>query len=195
MTMKLSALLASILVLVGCQSAPYKTQYTLGSDVASTIQASAQHKPYSIIVSDVKSFGAGKNTDMTYTREANVVEAYTKSAWVEPPTQLIQVALANALIASNVYKDVLMAPTSINSPYKVDATIQTMQQSFKDGQSSVDLSLMVRLVNTSNQHLVFSKIYSAKEPVNALNAEGGVEAYNQALNRLLPSIVRDITHQ
>lgn len=195
MTMKLSALLASILVLVGCQSAPYKTQYTLGSDVASTIQASAQHKPYSIIVSDVKSFGAGKNTDMTYTREANVVEAYTKSAWAEPPTQLIQVALANALIASNVYKDVLMAPTSINSPYKVDATIQTMQQSFKDGQSSVDLSLMVRLVNTSNQHLVFSKIYSAKEPVNALNAEGGVEAYNQALNRLLPSIVRDITRQ
>ena len=189
---KLSAVLASLLLVVGCSSAPYKTQYTLSPEIGSSIPASVKQKPYSIIVSDVKSFGAGKNTDMTYSREANVVEAYTKSAWVEPPVQLVKVALANALIASNAYQDVLMSPTAIKSPYKVDATIQTMQQQFNNGQSNIELSLMVRLVNTSNHKLVFSKIYAATEPVMSLNAQGGVEAYNKALDRLLPNIVQDI---
>lgn len=188
---KLSVVLASLLFVVGCQSAPYKTQYTLNPELAS-IQSSVKQKPYSIIVSDVKSFGAGKSVDMTYTRTSNVVEAYTKSAWVEPPVQLVKVALANALIASNAYQDVLMSPTSIHSPYKVDATIQSMQQRFVDGKSTIELSLMVRLVNTSNQNLVFSKIYSTTEAVAADNAEGGVAAYDRALNRLLPNIVRDI---
>ena len=188
---KLSVVLASLLFVVGCSSAPYKTQYTLNPELAS-VSTVAKQKPYSITVSDVKSFGAGKNTDMTYSRTANVVEAYTKSAWVEPPVQLVKAALANALIASNAYQDVLMSPTPINSPYKVDATIQKMQQQFKDGQSNVELSLMVRLVNTSNQKLVFSKIYSTTENVTTDNAEGGVVAYDRALSRLLPDIVRDI---
>lgn len=191
MTTKLSTILATLIFVVGCQSAPYKTQYTLNPDVES-IQVSHQHKPYSITVSDVKAFEVGKNTDMTYTRNANVIEAYTKSAWVEPPVYLIKVALANALIASNAYQDVLMSPTSIHSPYKVDATIQKMQQRFVDGQSTIDLSLMIRLVNSATHQLVFSKTYSTTEPALTPNAEGGVEAYNRALHRLLPSIVRDL---
>lgn len=192
MTMKLSAILASLLIIVGCQSAPYKTQYTLNSNVVSSVQPSQQHKPYSIIVSDVKAFGAGVSNDMIYTRNANVVESYTKSAWVEPPVYLMKVAIANALIASGAYQDVLMAPTSIQSPYKVDTVIQKMQQSFVDGQSAVDLSLAVRLVNTKTHQLVFSKIYTASEPTTTQDAEGGVDAYNRALTRLLPTIVRDI---
>lgn len=191
MTTKLSTILATLIFVVGCQSAPYKTQYTLNPDVES-IQVSHQHKPYSITVSDVKAFEVGKNTDMTYTRNANVIEAYTKSAWAEPPVYLIKVALANALIASNAYQDVLMSPTSIHSPYKVDATIQKMQQRFVDGQSTIDLSLMIRLVNSATHQLVFSKTYSTTEPALTPNAEGGVEAYNRALHRLLPSIVRDL---
>lgn len=192
MNIKLSAILASLLVIAGCQSATYKAQYTLSSDVVDSVQSIQRTKPYSIIVNDVKSFGAGISTDMTYTRNANVVEAYTKSAWVEPPVYLVKVALANALIASGAYKDVLMAPTSIPSPYRVDTTIQKMQQNFANGQSTIDLSLAVRLVNTKTHQLVFSKIYSTSEPTATQNAEGGVEAYNRALTRLLPTIVRDI---
>ena len=190
---KLTVVLASLLFIAGCATAPYKTQYTFNSDAISSIQPSAQQKPYSITVSDGKSFGTGANTDMTYTRHPNVIEAYTKSAWVEPPIYLMKVALADALIASNVYQDVLMAPTSIQSPYKVDATIQKMQQHFVDGQSSIDLSLMVRLVNASTHQLIFSKIYSTTEMATSQDAAGGVEAYNRALSRLLPNIVRDIT--
>lgn len=196
MAVKLSAIFASLLIIAGCQSTPYKTQYTLAADTSvSNIQTVTKQKPYSIIVSDVKTFTHGLSTDMTYTRIANVVEAYTLSAWAEPPVQLIKTALANALIASNAYKDVLMSPTSIKSPYRIDATIQTMQQQFSGNQSSVDLSLMVRLVNTATQQLVFSKTYSATEVAPKDNAEGGVEAYNRALARLLPDIVRDVTSQ
>lgn len=192
MTLKFSALLASLILVAGCQSAPYKTQYTLGSDIVSSIHTSSKQKPYAIVVGDVKTLTTGLTTDMYYTREANVVEAYTKSAWIEPPIKLIQVALMNALIASNGYKDVLMSPTEVKTPYKVDATIQKMQQTFVNGQSAVDLSLVVRLVNTTTEQLVFSKIYSATEAVKTENADGGVLAYDQALKRLLPSIVQDL---
>lgn len=192
MTLKFSTLLASLVFVAGCQSAPYKTQYTLGSDFVSSIHSSNKQKPYALVVGDVKTLTTGMTTDMYYTRDANVVEAYTKSAWIEPPTKLIQVALMNALIASNGYKDVLMAPTEVKTPYKVDATIQKMQQSFVNGQSTVELSLMVRLVNTTAEQLVFSKIYSTTEPVKTQNADGGVLAYDQALQRLMPSIVQDL---
>lgn len=192
MTVKLSTILASLLFIVGCQSAPYKTQYTLSSDLVSAVQPSQKQKPHSIIVSDVKSLGMGMTTDMTYTRYNNVIEAYTKSAWVEPPVYLMKVALVNALTASGAYQDVLMAPTSITSPYRVDAVIQKMQQSFVNGQSTVDLSLSIRLVSTSTNQLIFSKIYSTSEATTTQDAAGGVDAYNRALTRLLPTIIRDI---
>ena len=116
-----------------------------------------------------------------------------KSEWVEPPVLLIKTALANALITSNGYQDVILSPTAIMSPYRVDTTIQKMQQVFKDNESYVDISLMVRLVNTATQKLVFSKIYSTTEKVQSLNAEGGVEAYNKAMKKLLPNIVQDLS--
>lgn len=194
MKMKLTGLMAAMLVIAGCSSAPYKTQYTLATDGARIIEA-AQQKPYGIVVGDVKSFGMGNNVDMTYSRDANTVEVYTKSAWVEPPVQQIQVAIANGLMASNAYRDVVVSPTSLTGAYKVDTTIQKMQQYFDNGHSYVELSLMVRLLNNSQQKLVFSKKYSIKEPVESLNAEGGVAAYNRALARLLPEIIRDIITQ
>lgn len=193
MTFKLSTILASLVLLTACQTAPYKTQYTLSSDLTSNIPVSQKKKPYSVIVSDVKTFSSGAEVNMTYTRTANVIEAYTKSEWVEPPVLLIKTALANALIASNHYQDVLMSPTSIMSPYRVDGIIQNMQQVFVGDESYVELSLMVRLVNTATQKLVFSKIYSTTEPVQTLNAEGGVEAYNKALKKILPNIVQDLS--
>ena len=75
MTFKLSTILASLILLTACQTAPYKTQYTLGSDLTSNIPAAQKQKPYSVIVSDVKTFGSGSEVNMTYTRSANVVEA------------------------------------------------------------------------------------------------------------------------
>ena len=39
---------------------------------------------------------------------------------------------------------------------------------------------------------MFSKIYSTTEAVETLNAEGGVEAYNKAMKKLLPNIVQDL---
>lgn len=192
MALKLTTLLTTLLIVVGCQTAPYKTQYTLGTAIDSNIPVSNVQKPYSIAISDVKTFGSGMNTDMTYSRSANIIESYTKSEWAEPPVNLIKVALANALIASGAYKDVLMEPTTISSPYKVDATLQSMQQVFQGNQNSIELSLMVRLVNTATHQVVFSKVYRATEVASSQNAEGGVEAYNRALSLLLPSIVRDI---
>lgn len=192
MTFKLSTILASLLLLTACQTAPYKTQYTFGSDVVVNVPVSQKQKPYSVIVNDVKTFGLGVDANMTYTRSANVIEAYTKSEWIEPPVQLIKAAIANALIASNNYQDVLMSPTAIMSPYRVDVTIQKMQQVFVGDTSHIDLTLMVRLVNTATQKLAFSKIYSATEAMQTQNAEGGVEAYNQALKKILPNIVKDL---
>lgn len=193
MTFKLSAILASLVLLTACQTAPYKTQYTLGTDLISNIPTSQKQKPYSVIVNDVKAFGSGAEVNMTYTRTPNVIEAYTKSEWVEPPVLLIKTALTNALIASNNYQDVLMSPTSIMSPYRIDAVIQKMQQVFDGDKSYIELSLMVRLVDTAHQKLVFSKNYSVTEPVQSLNAQGGVEAYNKAMKKLLPNIVQDLS--
>ncbi len=193
MTFKLSTILASLILLTACQTAPYKTEYTLGSDLTANVPVSQKQKPYSVIVNDVKTFGSGAEVNMTYTRTPNVIEAYTKSEWVEPPVLLIKTALTNALIASNNYQDVLMSPTSIMSPYRIDAVIQNMQQVFVGDKSYIELSLMVRLVDTVNQKLVFSKIYSTTEAVETLNAEGGVEAYNKAMKKLLPNIVQDLS--
>lgn len=195
MKLKLMGIISSLLIVAGCQTAPYKTQYTLNTNVQGLVQTQVAPKPYGIIISEVKTFGGGANVDMTYSREANVVEAYTKSAWIEPPTKLIQVAIANAFIQSNGYRDVLLSPTAISAPYKVETSIQKMQQYFDHNQSFVELSLLVRLVDASSQKLLFSQQYSVKEPVLIQNAQGGVEAYNRALDKMLPTIVRDIARQ
>ncbi len=191
---RVATLIIPILALIGCQSAPVKSTYTLEIDTNNFAKvAKNRTRPYAVAVSDFSTFYNTYNQEMLYSMSENEIESYSKSEWILPPHKILQANLINALVASNHFKDVIALPSPISTKYKIDGTVNSMRQFFKDNESYVELAITIRLINSSNQTIVFSNRYEGTEKATPLNAVGGVEAYNRLMNRLMADIIRDLT--
>lgn len=189
---KFIALTIVAFIVTACASSPVKKSYILTTDTQNITTGNAQLP--SLMVSQVKSTNRLTN-DMFYSRSANEIESFTKSDWITTPPQMLQAAITQNLEARNLFQYVIMAPNSISSQYRLDLTIIRMIQYFDETtqQSNIELRLQARLVNNTSNRIVRSFSYYKNEPSLTYNAEGGVAAYNKALQSITDEITQNIT--
>lgn len=189
---KFALLFALTFVVAACASAPVKKSYILTTDTHNVITGNALLP--SLMIAQVRSANR-QSTDMTYSRKTNEVESFTKSDWVMPPNQMLQAAIAQDLNARNFFQYVIVAPNSVAAQYRLDLTIVEMNQFFNEQtkQSEIILTLQARLVRSSDNRIVKSFRYSKVEPSLTYNAEGGVVAYNRALQAIANELTQDLT--
>ncbi len=188
---KLALLFAFSLIITACASAPAKKSFILTTDTNNIVAGNAQLP--SLMISQVRSTHR-LSTDMFYSRSKNEVEIFTKSDWVSPPTQMLQAAIAQDLNAKNIFQYVIIAPNSISTQYRLDITMTEMNQFFNDknNQSYVVLRLQARLINNSNNRIVKSFSFNQTESSETYNAEGGVAAYNRALQTIIDQLTQNL---
>ncbi len=189
---KLAFIFALSLIVTACASAPAKKSYTLTTDTSNVVTGNAQLP--SLLISQVRAT-TRLSSDMYYSRAKNELEVFTKSDWVSPPTQMIQAAIAQDLNSKNLFQYVITAPNSVSAQYRLDLTIIEMNQFFNEAskESFITLNLQARLINSANNRIVKSFNYAKTEPSFSYNAEGGVAAYNQALQAIANELTRDLT--
>lgn len=189
---KIALLFALSLIVTACASAPAKKSYILTTDTTNIVTVNAQLP--SLIVSQVRSTNR-LSADMYYSRAENEVEVFTKSDWVSPPTQMLQAAIAQNLDAKNIFQYVITAPNSIAAQYRLDITLVEMNQYFDESNKSshITLNLQARLINSANNRIVKSFNYRKTEPSSTYNAEGGVAAYNRALQTITDELTLNLT--
>lgn len=189
---KFALLVALSVILSACASAPAKKSYLLTTDTSNIIAGNAQLP--SLMISPVRSINR-LSSEMYYTQSLNQIETFTKSEWISPPTQMLQAAITQNLEAKNLFQYVIMAPNSVTAQYRLDLTIVEMNQYFDEPakQSHIVLKLQARLIRNSDNHIVKSFSYSKVEPSLTYNAEGGVTAYNHALQLMADELTRDLT--
>lgn len=189
---KLTFIAVLTLFLTACASAPVKKNYILTTDTQHIVAGNA--KLPAISVSQVRSLNK-LSTNMQYSRSKNEIESFTKSEWVAPPAQMLQAAITQDLEARNLFQYVVMAPNSVATPYRLDVTIIEMNQFFNevDKSSYVVLKLQARLVNNNTNRIIRSISLSKQEPSMTYDAEGGVIAYNKALQSIADQLSQSLS--
>lgn len=189
---KIALLFVLSLVVTACASAPVKKSYILTTETSNISTGNAQLP--SLLISQVRSANR-LSTDMYYSRSANEVETFTKSDWISPPTQMLQAAITQNLDAQNLFQYIIMAPNSITAQYRLDITIVEMNQYFDEQSKSshIVLKLQARLINSNNNRIVKSFSYKKVEPSLTYDAEGGVSAYNKALQAITTELTQNLT--
>ncbi|MHC5225645.1 ABC-type transport auxiliary lipoprotein family protein [Ignatzschineria sp. LJL83] len=192
LTKKITFITVLALFLTACASAPVKKSYILSTDTQNIIASDA--KLPSLSISQIRSLNK-LSTDMQYSRSKNEIESFTKSDWVAPPPQMLQAAITQDLEARNLFQYVVMAPNSVSTQYRLDVTIIEMNQFFNeaDKSSHVVLKLQARLVNNSTNRIIRSISLSKQEPSTTYDAEGGVIAYNKALQSIADQLSQSLS--
>lgn len=107
---------------------------------------------------------------------------------------MLQAAITQDLEARNLFQYVVMAPNSVTAAYRLDLTILEMRQYFpSDVDSHIVLKVQARLINNSNNKIARTFNYYKEEKSPHYNAEGGVEAYNKALNQISSQLAQDLS--
>jgi ABC-type uncharacterized transport system auxiliary subunit len=125
---------------------------------------------------------------MLYQREAHRLEAFAYARWAEPPAQMVQEAIVEALESSGMFAGVLAAPAAVPPDLSLDSDGFSIIQRFDGGTSQSELSISVRLVDRHASKLLAVKRLSASVPAEG-DPEGGVHAANRALAGIVEQLL------
>ena len=128
---------------------------------------------------------------MVYQREAHRLEAFAYARWAEPPAQMAQEAIVEALESSGMFAGVLAAPAAVPPDLSLDSDGFSVIQRFDGNTSQSELSISVRLVDLRASKLLAVKRLSVSAPADA-DPAGGVQAANRALAGIVDQLL-DIT--
>jgi ABC-type uncharacterized transport system auxiliary subunit len=125
---------------------------------------------------------------MVYQREEHRIEPFAYARWAEPPAQMMQEAMVDALEASGMFAGVLAAPAAVPPDLRLDSDGFSVIQRFDGGASQAELSISVHLVDLHSSKLLAVERLSASAPAEP-DPAGGVRAANRALAELIGKLL------
>ena len=124
------------------------------------------------------------------------LKAYANSQWIDTPARMLLPLMVHHLEATGLFGAVLSAATSpVVGELRLDTEIIRLLQEFKTYPSQVRLILRVQLLDMVARQVVATRVFEVVENTRSENAEGGMEATNLAVTRLLKKLVTFLEKQ
>ena len=194
----LSARLLSVSVFAtlaaGCSSLLPKAAlppafYTL--DVAATQPGTPQTlaEGPTLMVSPPHAAAGFDSNRMIYLRQAQHLEYFAHSEWVDTPARMAAPLIVAALQRSPALRAVLLAPGSAAPDLRLDTEILRLQHDFTSVPSRVRLSLRATLVDSATRRLLAWREFDHVALAASEDAYGGVVAAHVAWQAVLASLV------
>ena len=190
---KVSCSVVFLSLIVGCASAPtQKFTFAPVMPAQGMHQAFIGEKP-SLTIDKVRAFAGFTSDGMAYQDTKNTLAYFQKSVWVDTPARLLQPLFVQYMEHADVFSAVIAAPDQTTTDYRMEVDLVKLVQVFGSGNDShIELSLRVRLVDFVSGQLLFARLYEANLPASSRNAEGGVMVVNQALEKILMQVQKDV---
>jgi ABC-type uncharacterized transport system auxiliary subunit len=132
---------------------------------------------------------------MVYRLPGNQVNYFGRNQWSSSPSSMINLAVVEALQESQAFNTVLISPPFTNQTDLVaNVSLFDLSQVFDATEQHAHLRLVleITLADGHTNKILAEKRFSEELPT-APNPTAGAEKANQALNQMLPVIVRFIT--
>jgi len=186
--MKYILTLLALLGLSACTvTQPYIAEYRIETKKSTTVLSSLACKDKSLKVSQAFSENALMTQTMKYTQNDYGEYTFSESAWSQSPNKAITQEILKSTRDSELFKSVQSYKSRSASEYILESSIEEFIQHFSsDAKSSyVRIAISFSLVNSASSEVVDTLSINKTVPVSEMNAQGGVEAFNQGLGELL----------
>lgn len=127
---------------------------------------------------------------MIYQRNDYQNEAFAYAEWVDTLPTMLRASMIDTFDSLGRFESVVGAPSPQLPDYRLESRGLMVIQRF-DGQSSeVELTLRARVVDADERELLGARRFSVVVRAVPANSEGGVQAANEALDKLMDELTR-----
>ena len=177
-----------VMLLSGCTSpTPSITEYRVVSDNIFLDTNASKCSDKSLKVSEAFSSSALMSLDMNYATNVNKQFTYSQSQWSASPNSAITSEIVKLIRDINIFKTVQISKSRTRNDMILEISIDDFMQYFtkENKQSFVNVRITLTLVDSKTSVATATKTFEVKIDSKTLDAEGGVEALNVALHKIL----------
>ncbi|MDY0232457.1 MAG: ABC-type transport auxiliary lipoprotein family protein [Sulfurimonas sp.] len=178
----------SVFLLSGCSTIkPAVTEYRLSLKDFSSKNYPNSCREKSIKVASAFSSNSLMTLEMNYMQDKHKIYSYTQSQWNNSPNQEISSQILCALRDSKLFASVQSAKSRSRSDLILEINIQDFMQYYSDDLSTsyVKVAICFTLIDESTNKTIATDSFSTKKEVKRLDAVGGVEALDAALEEII----------
>ena len=175
-------------LLSGCSiTKPAITEYRLSLKDYSPKSHANSCKDKSLKVSAAFSSNSLMTLSMNYMQDKHKIYTYTQSQWSDSPNQEISSQILCALRDAKLFESVQNAKSRSRSDLILEINIQDFMQYYSEDLSTsyVNISICFTLIDANTNKAIATKGFNAKKDVKSLDAIGGVEALDRALEEVI----------
>ncbi len=169
---------------------PAPARHTLDASPATAAAPLAPRAGAPVLVVATPRAAPGHDTrHMVYLRRPQELEAFAFNEWVEPPALLLAPLLVRALQEGGGFRAVLLAPSAAAGAWRLETELLRLQQDFSTQPSQVRLSLRAVLVDSGTRQVIAWQEFDARVAAAGDDPVAGVQAAQQAVQRVLAEVV------
>lgn len=128
--------------------------------------------------------------DIIYTKADLKAGKYLYSRWNQSPSHSIMTALYSAFKQNSLFSDIVHENTPVESDITLEIRGLEFKHSFIDNEGSYGIFTLDALIYNSQTHqLIASRLFRSKIRAKSDDAQGGVEALNNALGSVLSELI------
>lgn len=124
-------------------------------------------------------------TNMMYSKEPDQLAHFAYHQWVDAPSRMLAEAMHSRIENSGLIGAVVSGSQDVRTDFRLDSELSGPLQIFELDQSSVTLTIRLKLIDVSNRTLLNTRSLRYSEPANKANPQEGVAAANRATQNLL----------
>ncbi len=125
---------------------------------------------------------------MAYTTQASRLDYFAYHQWADTPARMIASLIETRLDSSKIFEAVVSGSADIRTDLRLDSELLQLRQDFNSKNSTLKLTIKVKLIDVATRSLLRSTTFKYTEPVNEKNPESGVEAANHAADKFMSEL-------
>ena len=141
----------------------------------------------SLKISEAFSSSSLMSLQMNYMQDSSEIYAYSQAQWNNSPNQEVTSQVLKVVRASKLFKNTQSAKSRSRSNLILETHIEDFMQYFnKDLTAShSSVSMNVTLIDAKTSSVIASKTFTSKKDAQTLDASGGVQGLDSALEDVL----------
>ena len=172
-------------------SIPFPTFYSLdsvrGDEPVVATKLPAADAP-TLIVDPPHAASGFDSQRIIYVREANKVEYFAHSEWVDTPARMLAPLLVASLQGSGAFHAVVLTPSVAEGDLRLVTEIVRLQQEFGPAPSRVRFTLRAYLVDNKSRHVIARREFDLATPAASEDPYGGVRAASRSVQKVLEDL-------
>ena len=191
-------LAASLSLLSACSILPKPEQVDMYRLPAAQVPVAASHSApvtWSLRLDKPMASGALNNQNIAVVPEGNLISNYKGARWSDTAPVLLRNRLLDAFLQDGRIQGLSTDDSNLQSDYELGGELLAFQTHYNGKSPQVLIQYNARLVRSSDQRVIASKRFEARQPLSNPMVPSVVAGFAQASDTLMPQVVQWVMQQ